>query len=333
MDALLTIGYVFDLREKYRAAGYSEEDTAEFDTEDSVAELVASLERLGHKVDKVGGGKELAARLVAGASWDIVLSMAEGVAGRGREAQVPALLDMFNQPYVFSDALTMGVALDKAVAKRLVRQAGIPTADFTVVDDDSTDLQAWRHYPAFVKPVAEGTSKGCDLESRVHDLDELRMVSSRLRKRFRQPVIVEPYLDGEEFTVGVIGNGRSAHVLGVARIFMMEGADPDIFTLRNKERQDELCRFEVAADPDARQLEVLALRVYHALGCLDCCRIDFRCDSRGRPYFLEANPIPGLHPTNSDLPVLADMHGIRYDELIQRIVSAAMTRYTGVCDE
>ncbi len=329
----LVIGLVFDLREDYLADGYSEEDTAEFDTEESIAAMVSALERLGHRVERIGNARSLVAKLVSGASWDIVLPMVEGLVGRNREAHVPALLELFNQPYALSDVLTMAISLDKDVAKRLVREAGIPTAEFMVMGEVTGSGEEWGHYPAFLKPAWEGTSKGCEIESKVENARGLIEVAASLRNRFQQPVIVEPYLDGVELTVGIIGNGSSARVLGVAQICMGERADPDIFTRRNKENQDALCSFEVADKSRAEQVAKLALGAYRALGCRDCCRIDFRYDSEGQPQFLEANPIPGFHPTNSDLPVLARLHGVPYDDLLDQVIRAAASRYEGILNE
>lgn len=326
MDSL-SIGLVYNLREDYRALGYSEEETAEFDTISSLTAITASLKKMGHRVDHVGHAIALTERLVNGGTWDLVLSMAEGLSGRNREAQAPAILELFDQPYVFSDALTMAVALDKDVAKRLIRDAGIPTAPFMLIQSKEDDLRSWSRFPAFVKPSAEGTSKGCDVGSKVDNLDDLASVTEELLGHFRQPVLVEEYLPGREFTVGILGNGRDAKVIGVAEVTMNKQADQGVFTLRNKEQQDTLCSFARVEDDDASEMASLALAAYHSLGCRDLARIDFRLDKDGNPFFLEANPIVGLHPTNSDLPVLAELHGMPYDSLMANIINAAASRY------
>lgn len=323
----LKIGLVYNLREDYMALGYSEEETAEFDTISSLNAMTASLERLGHEVDHVGHGQALAQRLVKGDMWDLVFSMAEGISGRNREAQVPAILELFEQPYVFSDPLTMSVALDKAVAKRLVLEAGIPTPSFKLIQSDQDDLKSWSQFPAFVKPVAEGTSKGCGMDSKIYDLDQLAQSTSRLLIQFQQPVLVEKYLPGREFTVGIVGNGDQAKVLGVAEITMNEAADQEIFSMRNKEDQETLCSFTKVTDGEAEKVAAMGLAAYRCLGCRDLARIDFRSDADGNPHFLEANPIAGLHPKNSDLPILAALHDISYDSLMGMIIGAAASRY------
>jgi D-alanine-D-alanine ligase len=329
MSHSLTIGLVYDLREEYLTLGYSDEETNEFDSAVNIEEMSAAIARLGHQVDRIGNGRALAQRLVAGGAWDLVFSMAEGLYGRSRETQVPALLELYDQPYVFSDPLTMAATLDKAVAKRLVRDAGVPTSPFILIESPDDTEVPWLSYPAFVKPVAEGTSKGIGPRSKVHNRAELALTAKDLLARFRQPVIVEAFLPGREFTVGVIGHGRDARVLGVVEITMNADADPEIFSTRNKADQERLCTFRKATDPEAQLAADRGLVAYRALGCRDAGRIDLRSDAAGSPHFLEANPLAGLHPTGSDLPVLALLHGVSYDDLMGRILEAAGRRYGG----
>jgi len=323
----MRIGLVYDLRDDYRAMGYSDEQTVEFDSIDTINGMAEALERLGHEVDRIGHGKKLAQRLVLGDRWDLVWSIAEGLAGRCREAQVPGLLELYEQPYAFSDALTMAVALDKAVAKRVVRDHGIATAPFIQIDAGSEDISGWMHYPAFVKPLAEGTGKGCELASKVNTPAELMNAARALIHRFGQPALVEAYLPGREFTVGIVGNGASARAVGVMEIFLKQSADQGVYSMRNKEESEELCFYEAATDDVAKQVAARGLAAYRALGCRDACRLDFRCDADGSPVFMEANPIAGLHPTHSDLPILSGLNGISYDQLIALILDAAMNRY------
>lgn len=323
----MRIGLVYDLRDEYRAMGYSEEETVEFDQVATIDLLAGAIIANGHEVERIGHGRKLAQRLLLGERWDLVFSIAEGLKGRSREAQVPALLELFDQPYVFSDPLTMAVCLDKAVAKRLVKEAGIPTAPFKVLETGLTDLAGWRHYPAFVKPLAEGTGKGCELGSKVTTKAELLNAARGLIARFRQPVLLEAYLPGREFTVGVVGNGEDARVLGVIEIVMNPGADEGVYSMRNKEDSETLCTYRRVDDAEAQLVAERGLAAYRALGCRDACRLDFRSDALGSPVFLEANPIAGLHPTHSDLPILAGLHGMAYEGLLGRIIAAAAARY------
>ena len=323
----MRIGLVYDLRDDYRAMGYTEEQTVEFDSIETIDGMAGALERLGHEVDRIGHGKKLAQRLVLGDRWDMVWSIAEGVKGRCREAQVPALLELYDQPYAFSDATTMAIALDKAVAKRLVRDHGVPTAPFMLVESATEDLSGWTHFPAFVKLLAEGTGKGCELASKVANAAELLNAARALVHRFQQPALVEAFLPGREFTVGIVGNGARARVVGVMEIFLKKDADQGVYSMRNKEESEDLCFYENATDGVAQHVAERGLAAYKALGCQDSCRLDFRCDASGAPVFMEANPIAGMHPTHSDLPILSGLNGISYDQLIGLILEAAMERF------
>ncbi len=323
----MRLGFVYDLRDEYLALGFTEEQVVEFDSAATIDAIAQGLESLGHEVERIGNGRKLAQRLSAGQRFELVFAMAEGVKGRSREAQVPALCELFDQPYVFSDATTMAIALDKAVAKRLVRDAGVPTSPFLVLETGEEDLSGWRHYPAFVKPIAEGTGKGCELASKVESKAALLNAARALIYRFRQPALVEAYLPGREFTVGILGNGAAVRVIGVMEITLKPEADQGVYSMRNKEECERLVTYTKADDAEAWRAAERALEAYKALGCLDTCRIDFRSDAKGEPHFIEANPIAGLHPTHSDLPMLATMNGMSYPELLGGIVDAAAARY------
>lgn len=322
-----TIGFVYDSRDEYMAAGFSAEQVAEFDTEETIMLIEAALIRLGNQVERIGNGRKLAALLANGDRWDLVFSIAEGVSGRSREAQVPAVCELFDQPYVFSDPLTMAATLDKAVAKRIVRDAGIATAPFLVMETGREDLTAWRHYPAFVKPVAEGTGKGCENASRVGDQAALRSAARNLVARFRQPALVEAYLSGREFTVGVVGNGMDAHVIGVMEVSVNKTSEGGVYSFNNKEYCETTVAYSKPDDAEAVRAGEVALAAYRVLGCRDAGRVDLRSNWNHAPVFMEINPIAGLHPTHSDLPMLAEQNGISFDELLSRILDAARSRY------
>ncbi|MCW5730389.1 MAG: D-alanine--D-alanine ligase [Alphaproteobacteria bacterium] len=323
----MRVGLVYDLRDDYRGLGLPEEALAEFDSPETIGELSASLTRLGFQVERIGHVRRLAERLVAGERWDLVFNIAEGLRGRAREAQAPALMEAFDQPYTFSDPLTLSVALDKAVAKRLVREAAIPTAPFRLIESDDDAIACDLGFPLFVKPVAEGTGKGCSNASKVHDGEQLRHAARELIARFGQPVIAEPFLPGREFTVGLTGSGREARVIGVLEILLGAGAEAEVYSLDNKEYCESRVSYRLAEDFVARQAGAIALAAYRTLGCRDAGRLDLRCDAEGRPQFLEANPLAGLHPTHSDLPILAAQAGWTYDRLIGDIMQSAMRRY------
>jgi D-alanine-D-alanine ligase len=323
----MRVALVYDLRDEYRALGYSEEEVAEFDSVETVDQLAEALEALGCEAVRVGRGQALAARLVHGERFDLVFSIAEGLKGRSREAQVPALCELFDQPYLLSDPLTLAASLDKAVAKRLVRDAGVPTAAFAVAERSASELVAWSDFPAFVKPLAEGTGKGCEAASLVTSPAELHSAATRVIERYSQPALVERYLPGREFTVGIVGNGTDARVLGVCEILLKPQAEANVYSLHNKELCEDLVTYAKADDAEARLAATRALAAYQALGCRDAARIDFRSDAKGEPYFLEANPLAGLNPWHSDLPILAAQNGIAFVALIGMILDAGLARY------
>jgi D-alanine-D-alanine ligase len=213
------------------------------------------------------------------------------------------------------------------VAKRLVRAAGVPTPAFMVATSEASELRGWTEFPAFVKPIAEGTGKGCESASVVQTPQELASAVTKLLQRYRQPVLVETYLPGREFTVGIVGNGKDATVLGVCEILLKEGAEANVYSLRNKELCEELVIYARADDGEAWAAGRQALAAYQALECRDAARIDFRSNGFGEPYFLEANPLAGLHPHHSDLPILAAQNGVPYVELIGMILDACLARY------
>jgi D-alanine-D-alanine ligase len=323
---MMRIGLVYDLRDDYRALGYSEEDCAEFDTIGTLDALAGAIERQGCEVVRVGRGVALAERLVAGQRYDLVFSIAEGLGGRNREAQVPALCELFDQPFVFSDALTMAATLDKDVAKRLVRDAGVATTPFRVMRHAAEAGAVTLPFPVFVKPLHEGTGKGCETVSVVANPGELESAARTLIERFRQPVIVEPLLTGREFTVGIVGNGDAARVIAVMEVTVSRQLDSGVYSLANKELCEQFVHYELAEDDEAWLAGERALAAYQALQCLDAARIDMRSDANGSPQFLEANPIAGLHPTHSDLPILATLAGYDYDWLIGEILHGARMR-------
>jgi D-alanine-D-alanine ligase len=325
----LTVGLVYDLRSEYLAAGYGEEETAEFDQEGTIDALEGALRELGHRTERVGHAVRLCERLAAGRCWDLVFTIAEGLHGFGREALVPAILDHHRIAYTFSDPLVSATTLHKATAKILVRDAGLPTPDFAVIETAADADRVALPLPLFVKPIAEGTGKGVTPASVVRDRESLRRHAAELLERYRQPVLVETLLPGRELTVGILGTGDTARSLGTLEVVLLPGAEEGVYSYVNKERCEELVEYvRVRAEDDAtvREAERVALAAWRALGCRDGGRVDLRCDDRGQPSFLEANPLAGLHPLHSDLPILATQVGMPYRDLIGEIVASAASR-------
>jgi D-alanine-D-alanine ligase len=326
----MKIALVYDLRDDYVADGWTAEQAAEFDSASTIDALESALRSLGHEVERIGHGRRLCARIAAGCRWDLVFNVAEGTKGRNREAQVPALLELFDIPYTFSDPLVCAATLDKAVGKRLVRDAGLRTPDFVVVrapeEARAVDLQ----FPLFVKPLAEGTGKWIDTKSRVADRESLTRVCADLLNRSGQPVLVEEYLPGREFTTGIVGTGRKARVIGTMEIFIRETAGTADYSFEVKRDWQELCEYPPLEAGNLRQeVETLALGAYQALECRDLGRVDLRLDRQGTPSFVEVNPLPGLNPVYSDLPILARQNGWEYQDIIRSVVESALERCNG----
>jgi D-alanine-D-alanine ligase len=320
------IALTYDLRDEYRAAGHGEEETAEFDAIGTIEAIEAALRGLGHETERVGRIRELVKRLAAGDRWDLVFNTAEGLAGFGREAQVPALLEAFGIPYTFADPLVACTTLHKPTAKRLLRDLGLPTPDFRVVAVEADLASVDLPFPLFVKPVAEGTAKGIDGGSRVATPEALASRCRHVLATWRQPALVEPYLAGREFTVGITGTGDRAAAVGTLEVVLREDVHEGAYTYRHKEECESLCAFSLAEPEDAAPLERLALEAWRVLDGRDAGRVDLRLDGTGRPWILEINPLPGLHPTHSDLPMIATAMGLPYVELISRIVASATER-------
>jgi D-alanine-D-alanine ligase len=322
----MRIGITYDLRADYLAAGMSEEDSAEFDAEITIASIQAALETLGHDAVRIGPIRALAERLAAGERWDAVFNICEGVSGFAREAQVPALLDAYSIPYVFSDPLTLAVSLDKGWAKRIVRDLGVATAPFAVIERAADAGRIDLPYPLFLKPVAEGSGKGVGGRSRVTHPAELKSVAADLLARYRQPVLVETYLPGREFTVGITGTAEDAKVLGVLDIRPTARAAVSAYGYQNKEQCDDNILYRLVDDAEARAAAEVALAAWRALRCRDGGRVDVRNDAAGQPQFLEVNPLAGLNPDHSDLCFLARFKGLSYAELIGLILDSFLKR-------
>ena len=323
------VGLTYDLRSEYLAAGYTEEQTAEFDRDDTVDAIAESLRELGHEPDRIGHARQLVERLARGERWDLVFNICEGLHGIAREAQVPAILDVYEIAYTFSDPLVMALTLHKGLTKTVVAAAGVPTPRFLVVERLSDLDGASMRFPAFGKPVAEGTGKGVTAASIARDAGGLRGLCAELLQRFKQPVLVEEYLPGREFTVGLTGTGDDARAVGTLEIVLRDAAEPGVYSYVNKEHCEDLVAYPLVRadeDPVVCEAEAIALAAWKALGCRDAGRVDLRCDAEGRPQFLEVNPLAGLHPEHSDLPMLFTAVGLSYTTLIERIVTSAARR-------
>jgi D-alanine-D-alanine ligase len=322
----MKIGITYDLRDDYLAAGFSEEEAAEFDKPETIDALEQALQALGYETARIGNVRSLVKCLAAGARWDLVFNIAEGLGGFGREAVVPALLEAFHIPCTFSDPLVLSLTLHKAVTKHVIRDLGIPTPDFAMIETAADIETIGLPFPVFAKPVAEGTGKGISATSKVSNRESLARVCCRLLDTYRQPVLVETFLPGREFTVGIVGTGADARALGVMEVMLNAEAEPEVYSYLNKEHYEERVRYRLADDTMARRAREIALSSWRGLGCRDGGRVDLRADTAGVPNFIEVNPLAGLNPAHSDLPILCRLAGIPYQDLIAMIMKSARQR-------
>jgi D-alanine-D-alanine ligase len=322
----MKVGITYDLRLDYLAEGYGEEETAEFDQPGTIDAIDGALQILGFETDRIGHVRNLARRLVAGERWDWVFNLAEGLRGIGREAQVPALLEAYGIPHTCSDTLVLSLALHKGMCKRVIRDLGIPTPDFAVVDAIEDVEVINLPYPLFAKPLAEGTGKGITPASKIQTKEQLRARCEELLGTYRQPVIVETFLSGREFTVGILGTGKAARAIGAMEIIFLETAEKDVYSYVNKEECEERIEYRRVEGPIAEEAKKVALAAHVGLGCRDASRVDVRADAQGRVHFIEINPLAGMHPQHSDLPILCTQQGIDYIGLMRAIVESALER-------
>ena len=322
----MKIGITYDLRQDYLEAGYGAEETAEFDQPATINAIDESLQSLGHETDRIGNIQNLVKRLGNGQRWDLVFNIAEGLCGFGREAQVPGLLEAYGIPYTFSDPMVLSLTLHKGMTKHVIRDLGIPTPDFAVVESAAELAGVGLALPLFAKPVAEGTGKGVTQASKIKSREQLQRVGQELLTSFSQPVLVEEFLPGREFTVGVLGTGSAARSIGVMEVVLLPRADAEVYSYRNKQEFVDLVEYHLVDDPEARQAAAVALAAWRGLGCRDAGRLDLRSDGAGAPSFIEVNPLAGLHPVHSDLCILANKVGLPYRGIIEAIVASARQR-------
>ena len=328
----MRIGLTYDLKEAVPVDHvHSEDALEEYDSQQTVDDIASAIESLGHSVVRLGGGREFLQKVLM-EPVDLVFNIAEGLGNyRSREAQVPSVLEMLDIPYAGSDPQCLAICLDKPLTKKLVNAAGVLTPNWrTVVNEAQLGEMSWGDFPfpAFVKPAYEGSSKGIRLSSRVESEEALIRAVEHVLAEYRQPALVEEFIEGDEVTVGVIGNTPPA-VLGIMRVLTKDGRPPSAYSLEVKRDWESLLDYECPAQLEERILRRLreaGVRAFQVLGCRDMARLDFRVTPEGSPYFLEVNPLPGLNSYSSDLPIMARKLGISYTQLIASILESALSR-------
>jgi len=327
------IGITYDLKTDWQRGDNDPVDiNAEFDKPETLDLITGALERGGHTVKRIGNARKLLGQ-IDDLDVDIVLNICEGVAGRNRESQVPVLLEMNGIPFVGSDALTLGLTLDKVVAKKLFISEGIPTPRFFVAEDaDAIEKRDDVRFPLIVKTRHEGTSKGITAQSRVEDMDALARQVRLINTTYNQPALVEEFIKGMEFTVPVIGNAKP-QAMPVAQVSI--GGDVNLgdqfysHEMVSSSNLRYVCPAKIS-DALTQTLQEIAVRVYRCVECRDLGRVDFRVDEQGNPYVLEINPLPSLDKMDV-FNIFPQLIGSSYDAMINKIVGFALARY-GMAD-
>ena len=324
----MRVGLTYDVKTDWQwQEGDPPDANAEFDKPETIEHIAAALEFGGHTVVRIGNVQSLL-RQIENLSVDIVFNICEGIRGRNRESEVPVILEMNGIPFVGSDGLTLGITLDKAVAKKCFIADGVPTPSFFVARNaDDLPQEDDLHFPLIVKTSYEGTSKGLTEASRVHDLQGLRRQVDLITRTYHQPALVEAFIPGMEFTVAVLGNGPY-QPMPVVQVSI--DGDVDLgerfytFDYVTSSSLRYVCPPKIS--PELKQtLREMAVKAYRSVGCFDFGRVDFRVDDQGLPYVLEVNPLPSLG--HDDIfNIFPRLIGSNYNEIINRILNYSCDR-------
>jgi len=330
----MRIGLSYDLKVLPKEG--SEHHTAddafeEYDSPETIEIISGAIEKKGHRIVRLGGGVQFLDS-VRREKVDIVFNIAEGRGNyRSREAQVPSVLEMLGIPYTGSDPQCLAICLDKPVTKKLVAVEGIPTPKWRLIaNKEELNRLDWTGFPfpAIIKPTYEGSSKGIRLTSLAQNAAQAKKEVSRINKGYNQPVMVEEFIDGDEVTVGVIGNAPPK-LVGMMRVLPKKKEKHFVYSIEIKRDYVNRVDYESPVrlpQPVLDQLEQYSLKAFKALGCRDVSRVDFRVGQDGIPYFIEINPLPGLG-TYSDLIIMALKIGWTHDGVITAVLDAAIKRY------
>jgi D-alanine-D-alanine ligase len=319
---------------------------ADFDHIETIDSIRAALESDGHQTVFIQADMNLPVALRE-VKPDICFNIAEGLGGDAREAQVPALLEMLRIPYTGSRVLANGISLDKTLTKRIWRDRRLPVAPFQEFNIGDEPLRTDLEFPLFVKPAREGTGMGVDMNAIVHKEAELRERAQYIINTYQQPALVETFLPGREFTIGILGRADAKlysrhpdwyekdgfHRFPILELDMTRSVTPMVYSkeAKSKEVGEEgapgyFCPAKIEPELD-RKLKHFALRAHVILNALDVSRTDIRLDKDGNPRVMEINTLPGLTPNYSDLCLQSAAEGIRYEDLILEILYLGASRW------
>lgn len=327
----MRIGISYDLKTAVTAHQASDDALEEYDSPETLEVITRALEKMGHRIVRLGGGVQFLENITK-EKVDFVFNISEGRGNhRSREAQVPSVLEMLDIPYTGSDPLTLSVCLDKIITKKLVALDDIPTPRWLVINSEKElDEVNWQGFPfpSIVKPAAEGSSKGIRLTSLVENIAQAKAEISRVFRGYNQPVMIEEFIDGDEITVGVIGNA-SPRLVGMMRILPKKKEKHFVYSVEVKRDYVNLVDYESPVKLRQKTLDKLeqySIKSFKVLGCRDFSRVDFRVGQNGVPYFIEINPLPGLG-TYSDLIIMGIKMGWTHEGLIGAVLDTAIERY------
>ncbi|MCA9675570.1 MAG: ATP-grasp domain-containing protein [Kofleriaceae bacterium] len=319
----IRVGFTYNVKRTQQS-----DDQAEWDPPETIIAIANALARQGHIVVHLEATPDLP-RVLAEADVDLIFNIAEGVEGRNREAQVPALCELLGVPYTGSDSATLAIALDKALCKKVLMQHDILTPKFQLMESERERLSKDLQFPLIVKPNAEGSSKGIGSTSVVDTEEELRASVKSIVEKYRQPAIIEEYIAGREFTVGLLGDKRPRVLPPMEIRFKNDGIDRPVYDYGVKQEWEKHVYYECPAkltEAEQKAIEKIARATFWALDCRDVARVDLRMDAEGRLYVLEVNPLPGLTPDYSDLVLISKAVGMEYDSLIAEIMTGGLRR-------
>lgn len=327
-DKKLLVALTYNLKRNHNIL--NEDDEAELDDFTTVNHIKASLEEAGCDVILLEATSKIV-NLIYDKNIDIVFNFAEGLKGRGRESQVPALLNMLSIPFTGSDETTLGVALDKSLTKKIVAYDNIKTPKFQVFFTGKENLSKKLKYPLIVKPNAEGSSKGIIDNSVAKNDEELYSLVNRIIVNYNIPALVEEYVDGREFTVGLLGNGDDLEALPIMEINFDNARGTSFYSYNVKKNSKDFTSYTCPAnlsDKEEKEIKKFAKKIFNLLECKDVARIDLRLSNLdNKPYFIEINPLPGLIDGFSDLTLIWKAMDREYKDLIKRILNEALRRY------
>lgn len=327
----MKIGIAFDLIPENIPSYLPEDVYEEFDARETINALKEVFEKNEFEVILLESGKRFIEKILK-EKVDFVFNIAEGFGTRSREGHVPSVCEMLNIPYSGSDPLSLNITLDKEMCKRFAKSIGVLTPKFKVINNlKELKKFKFRNFPCVLKLKNEGSSIGLRLSSKLKNLKELKEKAEELLEKYKEPVLVEKFIGGKEITLGIIGNENNLKFTGLMEIRPKKLKQEEfLYSLEVKRNFKEEVEYIVPPEIDKKIMEKIkkySLKLFNYLSLRDFSRFDFRLDEEGNPYFLEINPLPGLNPQTSDLPIMAYKMGLSYEKLIMSVLESAFERY------